>query len=420
MSRLNDLIKELCPNGVEYKKLGDVADIVNGYSFKSSVYSLSGIRVIRISDVQKGYISNDSLKYYPQEYLGRIGNAVLRSGDLVMSLTGNVGRVAMITSDVLPAGLNQRVACVRVKDPSEINNRYLYYFLGQNAFEQEAVANSKGGGQKNMSTVWLGNYCIPLPPLKIQQEIVKILDKFTQLQAELQAELELRSRQYEHYRDGLLSFDNLSKLAGGVIRKIKLGDAGHFFGGLTGKTSDDFDGGNAKFVTYSGLFNNLAIDESCLGVVNVGEDEKQNALRAGDVLFTGSSETPEEVAYSSVVTKDLGTVYLNSFCFGYRMDNARVLDPEFAKHLFRSKWVRKQLVKTAMGVTRFNVSKERMKRVEIVIPDISTQRRIAVSLDKFWLYVTGLSDGLPAEIKLRQQQYEYYRDELLSFKLTNV
>ena len=116
MSRLNDLIKELCPNGVEYKKLGDVADIVNGYSFKSSVYSLSGIRVIRISDVQKGYISNDSLKYYPQEYLGRIGNAVLRSGDLVMSLTGNVGRVAMITSDVLPAGLNQRVACVRVKD----------------------------------------------------------------------------------------------------------------------------------------------------------------------------------------------------------------------------------------------------------------------------------------------------------------
>ena len=271
-----------------------------------------------------------------------------------------------------------------------------------------------------MSTVWLGNYCIPLPPLKIQQEIVKILDKFTQLQAELQAELELRSRQYEHYRDGLLSFDNLSKLAGGVIRKIKLGDAGHFFGGLTGKTSDDFDGGNAKFVTYSGLFNNLAIDESCLGVVNVGEDEKQNALRAGDVLFTGSSETPEEVAYSSVVTKDLGTVYLNSFCFGYRMDNARVLDPEFAKHLFRSKWVRKQLVKAAMGVTRFNVSKERMKRVEIVIPDISTQRRIAVSLDKFWLYVTGLSDGLPAEIKLRQQQYEYYRDELLSFKLTNV
>ena len=189
-----------------------------------------------------------------------------------------------------------------------------------------------------------------------------------------------------------------------------------FFGGLFGKSGSDFDGGNAKFVTYSGLFSNLAIDESCLGVVNVGEGEKQNVLRVGDVLFTGSSETPEEVAYSSVVTKDLGDVYLNSFCFGYRMDDAGMLNPEFAKHLFRSSWVRKQLIKTAMGVTRFNVSKERMKRVQIIIPDVDTQKKIANVLDKFLTYTTGLSNGLPAEIKLRQQQYEYYRDKLLSFK----
>ena len=198
---------------------------------------------------------------------------------------------------------------------------------------------------------------------------------------------------------------------------VELGDIGTFFGGLTGKSSVDFDGGNAKFVTYSGLFNNLAINENCLDSVSVGENERQNTLRVGDVLFTGSSETPDEVAYSSVVTKDLGVVYLNSFCFGYRMDDSSVLNPEFAKHLFRSRWVRKQLMKTAMGVTRFNVSKERMKKVKIIIPDNDTQKEIANILDKFLLYTTGLSGSLPAEIKLRQQQCEYYRDELLSFKV---
>ena len=402
MSKLNDLIKELCPNGVEHKILADIL-----------IYEQPGNYIVHTTDYDDSF-----------------GTPVLTAGkSFVLGYTNESDGVYAASADDPVIIFDDFTATFHWVDfPFKVKSsaikmlrsyndnvamlRYVYYAM-------KCIRYVPTDHARHYISEY-SNFKIPLPPLEIQQEIVKILDKFTQLQAELQAELELRSKQYEHYRDGLLSFDNLSNLAGGVIRKIKLGDAGHFFGGLTGKTSDDFDGGNAKFVTYSGLFNNLAIDESCFGVVNVGEDEKQNTLRVGDVLFTGSSETPEEVAYSSVVTKDLGTVYLNSFCFGYRMDNARVLDPEFAKHLFRSKWVRKQLVKTAMGVTRFNVSKERMKRVEIVIPDISTQRRIAGSLDKFWLYATGLSDGLPAEIKLRQQQYEYYRDELLSFKLANV
>lgn len=402
MSKLSELIAELCPNGVEHKILADIL-----------IYEQPGNYIVHTTDYDDSF-----------------GTPVLTAGkSFVLGYTNESDGVYAASADDPVIIFDDFTATFHWVDfPFKVKSsaikmlrsyndnvamlRYVYYAM-------KCIRYVPTDHARHYISEY-SNFKIPLPPLEIQQEIVKILDKFTQLQAELQAELELRSKQYEHYRDGLLSFDNLSNLAGGVIRKIKLGDAGHFFGGLTGKTSDDFDGGNAKFVTYSGLFNNLAIDESCFGVVNVGEDEKQNTLRVGDVLFTGSSETPEEVAYSSVVTKDLGTVYLNSFCFGYRMDNARVLDPEFAKHLFRSKWVRKQLVKTAMGVTRFNVSKERMKRVEIVIPDISTQRRIAGSLDKFWLYATGLSDGLPAEIKLRQQQYEYYRDELLSFKLANV
>lgn len=168
-------------------------------------------------------------------------------------------------------------------------------------------------------------------------------------------------------------------------------------------------------MTYTGLFNNLSINENCLADVRINPGEKQNVLRSGDVIFTGSSETPDEVAYSSVMTKSFNEdVYLNSFCIGYRACDGLLL-PEYAKHLFRCKYVRKQLVKTAMGVTRFNVSKERLKRVRIYIPPIEAQRDIASILDKFSTMTISLIDGLPAEIKLRRQQYEYYRDKLLSF-----
>lgn len=402
MSKLSELIAELCPNGVEHKILADIL-----------IYEQPGNYIVHTTDYDDSFETPvlTAGKSFVLGYTNESDGVYAASADDPVIIFDDF-TATFHWVDFPFKVKSSAIKMLRSYNDNVAMLRYVYYAM-------KCIRYVPTDHARHYISEY-SNFKIPLPPLKIQQEIVKILDKFTQLQAELQAELELRSKQYEHYRDELLGFDNLSSLAGGVIRKIRLGDAGHFFGGLTGKTSDDFVDGNDKFVTYSGLFNSLSIDQDCLSSVNVGQNEKQNQLRVGDILFTGSSETPEEVAYSSVVTKDLGTVYLNSFCFGYRMDNARVLDPEFAKHLFRSKWVRKQLVKTAMGVTRFNVSKERMKRVEIIIPDISTQRRIAVSLDKFWLYVTGLSDGLPAEIKLRQQQYEYYRDELLSFKLTNV
>lgn len=193
-SKIEALIQELCPNGVEFISVGEITDILNGYSFKSSQYVKSGIRVVRISDVQKGKISDKDLKFYPLDTKKEIEKYLLKENDLVMSLTGNVGRVAMISTDNLPAGLNQRVACIRA-DENIVLTRYLFHFFDQDSFETEAMSNSTGGGQKNMSTVWLSKLKIPVPPLPVQEEIVRILDHFT----ELEAELEARKKQYEFY-----------------------------------------------------------------------------------------------------------------------------------------------------------------------------------------------------------------------------
>ena len=162
----------------EYKKLGDICDILNGFAFKSQEYVESGIRVIRITNVQKGFVADDDPKFYPMALEGSLSNYMLRTNDLLMSLTGNVGRVGILTENFLPAALNQRVACLRV-DESIVDNRYLFHILNSDKFEKDCIFNATGIAQKNMSTKWLAEYLIPVPPTAEQQRIVAELDLLT-------------------------------------------------------------------------------------------------------------------------------------------------------------------------------------------------------------------------------------------------
>ena len=161
--------------GWEYKTLGECCEILNGYPFKSALYSASGIRVIRITNVQKGYVIDSNPKYYPESKINEIRNFILNDEDLLISLTGNVGRVAILDKEFLPAALNQRVACLRNKD-NIIDKKYLYFYLNNDIFEKLCVKNSTGAAQLNMSTVWLKNLLIPIPSLAEQRRIVSYLD----------------------------------------------------------------------------------------------------------------------------------------------------------------------------------------------------------------------------------------------------
>lgn len=183
-----------------------------------------------------------------------------------------------------------------------------------------------------------------------------------------------------------------------------LGEIGQFYGGLTGKGKDDFKEGNAKFITYMNVYSNPALDLDISNFVRIAVNEKQNKVQYCDILFTGSSETPDECGMSSVVTEDTQEdLYLNSFCFGFRLDNPQLFNPHFLKHLFRSFDLRSQIALTASGVTRFNVSKKRFAKISIPAPPLAIQNEIVNILDKF------------TELEARRKQYEYYRNKLLSF-----
>ena len=180
---------------MEKIKIGDACDILNGYAFKSDEYVNEGIRIIRIANVQKGYIEDDAPAFYPMNSIG-LNKYMLKEDDLLMSLTGNVGRVALLQKEMLPAALNQRVACLRLKTDKLIK-RYLFHILNSNFFERQCIQASKGVAQKNMSTEWLKDYEIPLYSIEKQLEIIEVLDKTRNV-------ISLR-------KDELLALDNLIK-----------------------------------------------------------------------------------------------------------------------------------------------------------------------------------------------------------------
>ncbi len=189
-----------------------------------------------------------------------------------------------------------------------------------------------------------------------------------------------------------------------------------FYGGLHGKTKEDFTDGNAKFITYMNVYSNIAIKTDITDLVKIGNNENQNTVEYGDVLFTGSSETPDECGLSSVLTEIVTEpLYLNSFCFGLRFHNPSLFCPGFLKYLFRCVSLRKQITQTASGVTRFNVSKKRFEKISIPVPPLPVQEAIVKIVDRFDALVNDISIGLPAELAARRQQYEYYRNRLLTF-----
>lgn len=161
-------------------KLKDACKILNGFAFKSSKYVDSGIRIIRITNVQKGYVEDERPAFYPNSEESTIRDYMLEENDLLLSLTGNVGRVALLDKRWLPAALNQRVACLRIKG-DRIIKYYLYFALLSDKFENDCIKSSKGIAQKNMSTEWLKDYEIPLPSVQKQREIVSLLKQLSMI-----------------------------------------------------------------------------------------------------------------------------------------------------------------------------------------------------------------------------------------------
>lgn len=417
MSRIEEMLRELCPEGVEYWSLGEVVDYSKSKVSASNLDESSFVGVDNLKancggrvDAQHGPNTEALTEFQPNDVL--LGNIrpYLKKAWLSDRMGGASGDVLVLR--------------IRGEFEDAIIPDFLYYIISSDSFFRYDQQHARGGKMPRGDKMKILEYRIPVPPLGIQREIVDILDSFTRLKAELEAELEARKAQYAFYRDHLLNFESVREggrtsvlgLPPFEVRWATLGEVGCFYGGLTGKSKADFGASGSRFVSYKNVFENSATRLDCESFVKIEPGEKQNALHYGDVLFTGSSENREEAGMSSVLLEDPGEeTFLNSFCICYRWSVLSEVEPAFYRHLFRARSVRVAISKTAMGVTRFNLSKAELKKISIPIPPLDVQRRIADVLDSFDALVNDLSSGLPAEIAARRTQYEHYRDRLLTF-----
>ena len=200
LSQLNQLVKsrfvEMFGDVHDSVAIGQACVVMNGYAFKSAQYVSDGIRVIRITNVQQGYMEDPNPEFYPREKEGEIQKYMLQENDLLISLTGNVGRVALLPKEFLPAGLNQRVGCLRIRSGINLLKSYLYWALNNQTFECACIESSRGVAQKNMSSEWLKQYLIPIPPLALQREFAAFVEKVDKLAAAVKRGLEAAERLY--------------------------------------------------------------------------------------------------------------------------------------------------------------------------------------------------------------------------------
>lgn len=415
MSRLAELIEELCPDGVEYRALGDVGVFVRGGGLQKADFVETGMPCVHYGQIHTcfGISVSEAVTFVSEAQFARLKHADY--GDLLIATTSEddeaVGKATAWLGDGEVAISGDMFYYRHNLEP-----KYVSYFFASSSFQDQKRPYLTGAKVRRIADKGLSRIQIPVPPLEVQREIARILDQFTTLEAELEAELEARRAQYEHYRNHLLSITAMKQRCGEIPVR-KLGEVGAFYGGLTGKTKADFieSPDASAFVTYKEIYSLIEISDIPVGRVQVADDEKQLTLEYGDVLFTGSSESREEVGMTAVVTGEFSQpVYLNSFSICFRWSE-NLFDPGYAKHMFNSPEIRREIQRCASGVTRFNLSKKRLEKIFIPVPPLEAQREIALILDHFDALVNEISSGLPAEIAARRAQYEHYRDRLLSF-----
>ncbi|TPH81215.1 restriction endonuclease subunit S [Helicobacter pylori] len=436
MHKIERLLQTLAPKGVEFKKIEEVFEIKNGYTPSKNnpeFWEKGTIPWFRMEDIREnGRILKDSIQHITPKALKN--KKLFPKNSIIISTTATIGEHALLIVDSLA---NQQFTFLSKKANCNIALDMKFFFYQCFLLGEWCKKNTNVSGFASVDMTAFKKYKFPIPPLEIQQEIVKILDAFTELNTELKA----RKKQYEYYKNMLLDFNDINSnhkdakerlaqktypknlktllqtLAPKGVEFRKLGDIGEFYGGLVGKSKKSFSQGNKLYVPYINVFNNPQLDLNALESVQIGDKEKQNTIQLGDVLFTGSSENLEDCAMSCVVTQKIeNDIYLNSFCFGFRFFDKNLFNPSFLKHFLRDYNFRKNISKVANGVTRFNVSKKLLSKITIPIPPLEIQQEIVKILDQFSLLTTDLLAGIPAEIKARKKQYEYYREKLLSFK----
>lgn len=392
MSKLNDLINKFCPQGVEYVRLGDVC-ILNRY------------KQLGAEELKSLKTNNGDIHLLPSSRdFDWITNKQLAGNSICKGEVFTLGRARYANPKYVNGYfISSNNIIIESKNREKISTKYLYYFVISNKKRIYVETSTYPKFDKPSFNMLK----IPLPPLCVQEEIVKILDKFTDLENELENELRMRKMQFNAYRDKLLTFDN-------GVRFEKINTCYKLYSGMSGVSQKWQESGNCKFIDYKNVYNHLKIDVHDKPYANV-KKLSQNIVRQYDILITTASEIPNECAITAVVEENIEAgVFLDDHLFGMHLIDNKV-NSTFVNYYMQTQSFKNDVRKKVKGVTRFYVSPSDIGTLTIPVPPLEKQKEIVEKLDKFNEMCNEISDGLPLEIELRKKQYEFYRNKLLSF-----
>lgn len=381
MSKLEELIQKLCPNGVEYRPLGEVVVFNRG-------------KAITQKDIKNGEIpviaGGQKPAYYCNEH-NRTGETIVIAGSGAYAGYVSYWNEPIFVSDAFSVDIID----------NQLLPRFLFHFLLNN--QNYIYAKKKGSGVPHVYGKDISNLRIPVPPIEVQEEIVRILDKFTELTA--------RKKQYEFYRDQVLSaqFDKQTWLSlSEVILSLNTGLNPRQFFKLNTEDAVNYYVTIREIQNHKVIFSEKTdrINDHALKLCN-----NRSNLEKGDVLFSGTGtigETAliEETPHNWNIKEGVYTL----------KPNPQFIISKYLIYLLENKQIQDSYMKKAAGGTVKSVPMVEMKKLKIPVPPLEEQKRIVAILDRFDKLCSDISEGLPAEIEARQKQYEYYRDKLLTFE----
>ena len=390
MSRLDELIAELCPDGVEYKKLGDVATITRGGNFQKKDYIESGVPCIHYGQiyVHYGLFVEETISFISEEKAKK--QKFAEPNDVIMAVTSeNIDDVckciAWLGSEKV--AVSGHAAIIH----HNLHPKYLVYYLHSAMFYQQKTKLAHGTKVIEVTPNKLNDIVLPVPPLEVQSEIVRILDNFTELTAELTAELTVeltaRKQQYEYYCHSL--FENANGVKMVTLDQI----AENCDSQRKPVTSGNREPGDIPYYGASGIV-----------------DYVKDYIFDGDYLLVSEDGANLLARSTSIAFSITGKTWVNNHAHVLRFD-------EYATRRYVEMYLNSiDLSYYITGAAQPKLNQKNLNKIEIPLPDLDEQKRIIGILDKLFDLCNSMFSGLPAEIDARQKQYEYYRDKLLTFK----
>ena len=429
MSKLNKLIQELCPNGVEYRKLGEIGEFENIGVDKKIVEGQSLVKLLNYVDVYKNAHINNSL---PQMIVSasdkKIEACTCEEGDIFLTPTSetrdDIGHAAVVTETLSNTVYSYHIMRFRLTEKNMITSFFVRYLFETDIVQKQIYKLAKGLTRYGLSKYDFAKLSIPLPPLPIQEEIVKILDRFAEYTAELQAELQARKEQYEYYRNLLLtnnfaygSADGKQKITGNAREEWKwmtLGEVGTFARG-NGLQKKDFTESGVPCIHYGQIYTYYGTStEKTKSFCSPDLARKLRKAKYGDLVIATTSENVDDVCKSVVyLGKEEACVSSDAFIYSHNQN------PKYIGYFFQTYFFQKQKLPYITGTKVMRISDKALSKIQIPIPPLAEQQHIVSILDKFEALVGDLTQGLPAEIAASQERYEYYRDKLLRFERCN-